>query len=258
MPIPGGCDNAPANALMRWLRPGRTHMESDRHMGQQLIGRQAIRAKQIRPGEAFAARVPLGGLIEIVDLDGKQVAELIAFNADDPAERLSLGVTRRRLGAFFLQLDRKLYSTRGNEMLELVEDTVGRHDLLWSAETGSAAPAALPASDDASPEHNGASDGGHNATEDGAPPNHEVVAGFRQVLEPFGLADCDPPDPVNFFMQVAIMQQGTLELREPLSERGDRVMLSALGDVIVAVRSSSATDETNGSSPSDLLVRVYR
>lgn len=233
-------------------------MESDRHMGQQLIGRQAIRAKQIRPGEAFAARVPSGGLIEIVDLDGKQVAELIAFNADDSAERLSLGVTRRRLGAFFLQLDRKLYSTRGNEMLELVEDTVGRHDLLWSADTGTDEPAALPATDDASPGQNGASDGDHDAAEDGAASSHAVVAGFRQVLEPFGLANCDPPDPVNFFMQVAVMQQGTLELREPLSERGDRVMLSALSDVIVAVRSSPATDETNGSSPSDLLVRVYR
>lgn len=236
-------------------------------MGQQLVGRQAIRAKQIRPGAAFAARVPAGGLIEIVDLDGKQVAELIAFSADDHAERLSLGVTRRRLGSFILQLDRKLYSSRGNEMLELVEDTVGRHDLLWAAETHQEAATGTAAASNAAPED--AED--RKATDDGASSDNEadsgendtvgegdIAGGFAAALEPFGLDQCDPPDPVNFFMQVAIMQQGGLELREPLSERGDRVMLAALADVIVAVRASSATDETNGSSPSDLLVRVYR
>ena len=240
-------------------------------MGQQLVGRQAIRAKQIRPGAAFAARVPAGGLIEIVDLDGKQVAELIAFSADDHAERLSLGVTRRRLGSFILQLDRKLYSSRGNEMLELVEDTVGRHDLLWAAETHQDVAAETAAASNAAPEDAEDRKATDEAPDDGASSDNEadsgendavgkqdIAGGFAAALEPFGLDQCDPPDPVNFFMQVAIMQQGGLELREPLSERGDRVMLAALVDVIVAVRASSATDETNGSSPSDLLVRVYR
>ena len=292
-------------------------------MGQSLVGRLAIRARQVQPGDAFAAAVPAGGLIEIIDLDGMQVAEMVAFDQADTSERLSLGVTRRESRSVMLSLGMKLYSSRGRAMLDLVEDTVGRHDLLWSAPTGAspAAPAIEPTEaepnpgvDAASPLHEGvvvtpvADPTEHSAATDldgdaGVGPATAHVAqqqdsapgttessndlndagtdlmasaptngtdagpavgtvqrptGFAAALEPFGLGDADVPDPVNFFMQVAVMQRGDLELRNPLSERGDRVVLQALSDVVVAVRCSSATDETNGDSPSDILVRVYR
>ena len=294
-------------------------------MGQSMVGRLAIRAKQIKPGDAFAAVVPAGGLIEIVDLEGRQVAELVAFDHADPSEHLSLGVTRHQSKSIMLSLGMKLYSSRGRTMLDLVEDTVGRHDLLWAAPTGpvevvtgdigattysetampdvasagedsetgeavladaEATPdetvttteaagngdgdivtAAYPESDPdqgdgadadrddltATPSTEDHTEGG---IENGAKP--DPLTGFPAALEPFGLSDIDAPDPVNFFMQLAVMQRGDLELREPLSDRGDRVVLQALTELIVAVRCSAADDETNGEQPSDILVRIYR
>ncbi len=294
-------------------------------MGQSMVGRLAIRAKQIKPGDAFAAVVPAGGLVEIVDLEGRQVAELVAFDHADPSEHLSLGVTRHQSKSIMLSLGMKLYSSRGRTMLDLVEDTVGRHDLLWAAPTGpmevaageqgaaSVAETALPDTASAgfdsesgeavSPDAGATLDGRVIATgvdgngegvvvtasdptsdpeeEDGAAadrreetaapfvPHHmdggngtgvkrEPLTGFPAALAPFGLSDIDAPDPVNFFMQLAVMQRGDLELRAPLSERGDRVVLQALTELIVAVRCSAAEDETNGEQPSDILVRVYR
>ena len=294
-------------------------------MGQSMVGRLAIRAKQIKPGDAFAAVVPAGGLVEIVDLEGRQVAELVAFDHADPSEHLSLGVTRYHSKSVMLSLGMTLYSSRGRTMLDLVEDTVGRHDLLWAAPTGpvevatsdldattdaetavpdiASAPnetdtgeagfadaeaaadekaiasgaaenrdgdvftAADPKSDpdqgdgaDADRHEATAAPGIRNQTEGenrtGAKP--EPMTGFSAALAPFGLSDIDAPDPVNFFMQLAVMQRGDLELREPLSERGDRVVLQALTELIVAVRCSAAGDETNGEQPSDVLVRIYR
>ena len=60
-------------------------------------------------------------------------------------------------------------------------------------------------------------------------------------------------------MNVAILQRGELEIREPLAEKDDYVVLRALKDVIAAV-SACPQDlvPTNGSNPTDLTVRVYR
>ena len=67
------------------------------------------------------------------------------------------------------------------------------------------------------------------------------------------------PPPINWFMNVAILQRGELEIREPLAEKDDYVVLRALKDVIAAV-SACPQDlvPTNGSNPTDLAVRVYR
>ncbi len=283
-------------------------------MGQSMVGRLAIKAKQIKPGDAFAAVVPAGGLVEIVDLEGKQVAEFVAFDHADPSEHLSLGVTRQQSKSIMLSLGMTLYSSRGRSMLDLVEDTVGRHDILWAAPTVNVESPVAPDPSDAQPaaSKNGVIDpvsteatsnaaigeaDAHQADEttsstiDGidaeangiaasgddrahpaldaplegaavptvpAEPKWDPLRGFPAALAPFGLGEIDAPDPVNFFMQLAVMQRGDLELRAPTSERGDRVVLKALTDLVVAVRCSAAADETNGEQPSDILVRVYR
>ena len=54
-------------------------------------------------------------------------------------------------------------------------------------------------------------------------------------------------------------QRGELEIREPLAEKDDYVVLRALKDVVAGV-SACPQDlvPTNGSNPTDLAVRVYR
>lgn len=248
-------------------------------MGQSMVGRLAIRARQVSPGEAFAAAVPAGGLVEIVDLDGHQVAEFVAFDQADPSEHLSLGVTRRRNQSIMLTVGMKLYSSRGREMLELIEDTVGRHDILWASPTGELVPSTtgraddVPAAvDDAVTDEAVSTESDPAVAIDGAVSAGEPVAhhadglatpqqsgnGFPRALAAVGVTGVDAPDPVNFFMQLAVMQKGDLELRTSTSERGDRVVLRAVTDLVIAVRSSAATDETNGEEPTDVLVRVYR
>lgn len=205
-------------------------------MSQFVIGRMAVKARQIRPGEAFAVEVKKDELIQVIAVDGKQVAQLVAFNAADPSDRLSTAVTRSRSKTIMLQKGKVLYSANGVELLSLFEDTVGRHDIFY------------PISD-AQPA---------NPTE-GLDPLPSSRAALTEALAPYGIGADQLPDPVNLFMRVSILQKGELEVQETLAEKGDFAVFQALNDVIVGI-AGGAAEQNGGGSPtnSDLLVRVFR
>jgi uncharacterized protein YcgI (DUF1989 family) len=211
-------------------------MKETQRVSQFLVGRMAVKARQIRPGEGFAVEVKRDELVQIVAVNGKQVAQFVAFNAADPKDRLSTAVTRAKAKTIMLQKGKKLFAASGAELFEIAEDTVGRHDLFY------------PVSDAKTP----------NPTEglDPLPSSREALT---EALATFEIGGEQIPDPVNFFMRVSILQKGELEIQETLSERNDYVVLRALTDAIIAVSGGSA--EQNGGSAaknSDLLVRVFR
>ena len=201
-----------------------------------LQGHIAIKARQIKPGEAYAVEVKTGQLVQITDVAGKQMAPFVAFNAADKAEHLSVGATRTGGGSIMLQAGMKLLSNRRGPMFELSEDSVGRHDMLF--------PTCDP----------------KRYKEDFGLDDHASCLGaLSEALEPFGITSDQIPDPVNWFMNVAIKGRGELEIREPLSERNDAVVLTALMDTIIGVSACPQDqNDANGGTPSDILVRVYR
>ena len=213
-------------------------------MSDALLGRTAIRAKQLGPGEAFASAVSAGQLLQIVDLGGKQVAEFVAFAADDATEWLSTGQTRAANNSIVIQRAMTLWSNRQRAMFELVTDTVGRHDMLVSG--CSAKPGKL---------------GGTVLT------NGPCRDALTAALGGAGVNGEGLPDPVNWFMHVALVQRGAFEVREPLSERNDQVVLRALADTVVAVaacptgRASASTKAKavpGAQADGNMLIRVYR
>jgi len=67
------------------------------------------------------------------------------------------------------------------------------------------------------------------------------------------------PNPFNFFMHTAILGRGEVDVREPLSEASDFVVLRAMTDLVIAVSACpNERNPQNGRDPSDLLVRVFR
>ena len=204
-------------------------------MSQALRGRMAIKARQVRPGQGFATEVKVGELVQVMDVSGKQVADLVCVGLDDRAELLSVGATRASGGSMMLQTGTKLLSNRRNGMLELVEDTVGRHDMLFAA-----------------------CDPKRYEQDFGLPNHPNCREALTEALGPFGVGYDQIPDPVNLFMNVAIKQRGELEIREPISERNDYVVLQALMDCVVGVTACPQDQTaTNGFKPTDILIRVF-
>jgi uncharacterized protein len=196
----------------------------------------AIKARQLRPGEGVAVEVKTGQVLQIATVKGKQVADFVAFNLDDTAEYLSTAVTRAKNSSIMLQQGMKLYSSRRNALLELSEDTVGRHDMLFAA-----------------------CDPRRYKDDFGLDEHANCREALTGALTDYGVGFDQIPDPINWFMNVSILQRGELEIRESLAERNDYVLLTALMDVVAAI-SACPQDQnaTNGGNPSDILVRVYK
>ena len=81
-----------------------------------------------RSGTAF--RLNRGQTLTVIDPRGVQVADLLAFNADDVDEVISSGRTLDYAETIRLTTGHQLYSNRSRVMLTIVEDMVGCHDFL--------------------------------------------------------------------------------------------------------------------------------
>jgi hypothetical protein len=81
-------------------------------------------------GAAFAARA--GQLVEIVDLEGQQVADFVAFAERNRTEWLSATHTRSALLRLTAVVGDRLESNWRRPMFEIVRDDVGRNDIITS------------------------------------------------------------------------------------------------------------------------------
>lgn len=207
-------------------------------MANVLVGRRVVQSKQIRNGSAATFSVQAGQLIQIIDMAGAQVAAMVAWGGEDGTERLSTPVTITANASIVLKKGDKLFTNRKTELFELVEDTVGRHDLL----TGTVP---TPAST--------------SSVATAVPSNQEALQAAA-VDTP----DNDVSNPVNFFKHVVIKSKGELEGKESFSERNDTVVLAALTDATVLVgnqfherRPGVTAGKTAVDKDGVVLVRVY-
>lgn len=185
--------------------------------------------------QAVGFEVNEGERFQIVDQQGRQTAALVAFKRNDMTEYVSPSHTREGLNSIMLRLNGTIVSNRRNWMLRLEEDTVGRHDLTMPL-----------------------CDGRRYLDYYGLPDHPSARDSLTTALADWGIGYDRLPDPINVFMQLSILRQGGIELREPISEAGDFVVLRALTDLVVGVAASpDDCSPRNGRNPTDLLVRVF-
>lgn len=178
---------------------------------------------EIPPRSGAAFRLNRGQRLRVIDPEGEQVSDLLAFNAQDTAEVISSGRTLDYAGKIYLTAGDPLYSNRSNVMLRIVEDTVGRHDFLLT-----------PCSKDTfriiyGDEH----------------PHRGCFGNLAEALEPYGIGPDQIPTAFNVFMNVTIDPDGVLAVRPPLSKAGDFVLFEAEQDLIVALTACSALQSNN-------------
>ena len=185
-------------------------------------------------GYGYALSLPSDARLTVRQTTGQQVVDLIAFRADDLAERLSPPHTMASLGRLWPRVGDRMLSNRRTPLLELVEDTVGRHDLTiaacdpWRYEYDYAAP-------------------GHRNCSDN----------FLEVLRPQALARHDLPAPVNLFQHMRYHLDGQVEFCPSLAQAGDHVTLRALVPLLVAVSACPMDlNPISGGRPSDVVLRV--
>lgn len=162
-------------------------------------------------GTARAVTLSAGQRLRIVNLEGKQVADFIAFNADDPTEVFGAAHTIVSLGRLFPTVGDVLRTTRRRPMLELTRDDTGRHDMLIAA-----------------------CDPWRYQYDFGVTGHRNCSDNFLEALRPWGIPRHQLPQPVNFFQNMNY-PDGRVEFRESLAKPGDVVELRALMNVVAAV-----------------------
>lgn len=180
---------------------------------------------QIDPRSGVAFVLSQGQTLRVIDPEGLQVSDLIAYNADDVREAISNGRTFDYEETIALTAGNCLWSNRSRPMLAIVEDTVGQHDFLLT-----------PCSE---------------ATFRHFYPDYPVHRGcfgnLAEALAPHGVE----PDMItcafNLFMNVPVAADGKLRVDPPVSGPGDYVRLRAEMDLIVGLTACSAYASNGGS-----------
>lgn len=188
----------------------------------------------VHPGLACPVEVAAGQSIDIVDVEGKQVADLVAFSlADMERERLSPTHTRSSLGRLKLRPSDTLLTSFRRPILRLTHDDVGVHDMTFAM-----------------------CDTERYLLDYGLADHPSCREAMSKVLELYDIPVQRIPDPVNAFQNSTIDSDGVIETKEPMSRAGDKVTFLALMDALVVV-SACPQDQNpcNGWAPTPIALR---
>jgi aminomethyltransferase len=189
---------------------------------------------------ASSYEVKAGQYIQVIDVEGKQCSDFLAFSSqalDRGVERgLDGSVTRSLMGNSYPQpgLFSKFFDQDMKPLIEVVHDTVGRHDTFALACFA-------------------------KYYEDLGYLGHaNCTDNFNREIARYGIAPRPGWPGLNLFYNTAFDAHNILVADEPWSRAGDYVLLRAMTDLVCA--SSACPDDidpSNGWVPTDVHVRVY-
>lgn len=182
--------------------------------------------QRIAPRTGVAFELRKGATLTVIDPEGSQVADLLAYAAADLREVISNGRTFDYEETLALTTGNRLWSNRSNPMLTIVADTVGRHDFL------------LTPCSEATFRHFYAD----------RPVHRGCFGNLAEALSPWGLAEDDIPTAFNLFMNVPIDgATGRIAVLPPISRPGDHIALKAEMDCVIGLTACSAYASNGGS-----------
>jgi aminomethyltransferase len=189
---------------------------------------------------ALEYEVKAGEYIQIIDVAGRQCSDFLAFDRRrldrGAAAGLDATTTRTLVGAAYPGpgLHSKFFDRHMQPLVEVIRDTVGRHDTFNLACTA-------------------------RYYEDMGYFGHpNCSSNFNAALAPFGIEPARGWPAINFFYNTHVDARNVIYFDEPWSRPGDYVLLRAMTDLVCA--SSACPDDidpANGWNLTDIHVRVY-
>jgi uncharacterized protein YcgI (DUF1989 family) len=185
-----------------------------------------VTVHEILPRSGTAFRLSAGQVLKVSDPRGVQVADLLAYAADDVREVISAGRTFDYEETIRLTAGHKLWSNRSRVMLEIVEDTAGTHDFLLTP----------------------CSEATFRHFYPDLPVHRGCFGNLAAALAPYGIEPDAIPTAFNVFMNVPVDgATGRLEVLPPTTRAGDFIRLRAEIDLIIGLTACSAPASNGGS-----------
>ena len=180
---------------------------------------------RLAPQTGAGFHLEKGQHLRVVDPQGEQVSDLVAFAREDKREWLSSGRSLDYANTIYLTAGHVLYSNRSRPMFTIVADTVGRHDFLLT-----------PCSQRMFEIMYGHV--GHH------PNCHENLC---RAFASAGILPEQISTTFNIFMDVTVASDGHISVNIPRSRPGDSIELRAEMDLVCALTACSAELSNNGS-----------
>lgn len=189
---------------------------------------------------AVSYQVKEGEWIQIIDVEGRQCSDFVALDyhalqqgkeiiLDEVGTRSATGRSTPLPGIYS-----KFTDPYQQSMMELVQDTVGRHDTFMYA---------------------------CNAKfyeESGYFGHANCTDNINRVLKPFGVKARFGWPAINFFFNTVASQCGAIGFAEPYSRAGDYVLIRASRDMLcVSTACPDDIDPSNGWNPTEIHIRIY-
>jgi uncharacterized protein len=164
-------------------------------------------------GEGRAVTIPAGASFRVVDVEGRQVADLFAFNVDDVGEYLSAMHTRAVVNRLFPRVGEAFATNRRRPILRLErDDSPAVHDMLIAP---------------CDPErYRGLGVEGWHAS---------CKENLERAMTALGHDRICIPQSINLFMNIPVGTDGDLGWQPAPTRAGDSVTMRAAMDCIVVV-----------------------
>lgn len=194
----------------------------------------------IQPGQAVPYEVKAGQYIQILDVQGRECSDFQAFSLralDRGIEReIDPTTTRSLMGSLYPMpgMRSKYFTVDQEPLLEIVQDTIGRHDTFGLSCTA-------------------------RYYEDLGYPGHINCSDNMNVaLSDFGIRPRAGWPAINYFFNTLLDDTHAIGMDDPWSRPGDYVLLRALTDLIcVSTACPCDIDPANGWDPTDIQMRTY-
>ena len=185
----------------------------------------------IQPQSGIRIDVNKGQKIEIIDVDGGQVADFFAEIKGTHDEYISPSVTIDCNESLKIDVGCIIYSNQYKPMFRVESDDVGAHDLLFPScskkmydffyQNGLNHPNCLD--------------------------NINHALGIERTII----------QPINFFMNTVIDSNGKIKIKKPLSKAGDKIVLTALVDCVLGISACSVSEcDTNSGKCTAIEVKI--
>ncbi|SLN20614.1 Aminomethyltransferase [Roseovarius litorisediminis] len=237
-PMDPGAQNPPTELILYIRRADPKHAKGNLTPPDPLA--DPLQDANIQPGQAYSYEVKKGEFIQILDVQGRECSDFQAFSLrslDKGIEReIDPTTTRALMGSLYPTpgIFSKYWSVDQEALVEIVQDTCGRHDTFGLACTA-------------------------RYYEDLGYPGHVNCSdNMNADLAQYGIRPRGGWPAINFFFNTMLDDTNAIGMDDPWSRPGDFVLLRALTDLVcVSTACPCDVDPANGWNPTDIQLRTY-
>lgn len=184
---------------------------------------------------SWSGIVKRGERLKITDLEGQQAVDFLCYNNNDRTDRYSATNTVKVQGNVYVGLGSILYSDSGTPLLEVVEDTIGRHDTVY-----------------------GCCSNPNNMLRYGVETTESCYTNFEAELAKLGMGKEAIVPNVNWFMSVPVLEDGSAGVDNVVQKINSFVTLVAITDTLTVLSNCPQMhNPCNGYNPTPVKIEIY-